>query len=334
MPSTVSRLGRLALVLVVAAVAAVAGYVLFVRFPGGSLAALLGVVLTIGLVVSGARLGSNLATTLLADYNVAEVAVDAPITRDGGTPSPLGVVGVSADDVVEQIERADDDRNAEALVVKLNTPGGAVVPSEDIRRAAAEFDGPTVAYAEDMAASGGYWIASGCDRFHARESSVVGSIGVNGTQLGRTGLAEKVGLDYRRFVAGEYKDTPAAWRDLSEDEVEYFQGLLDGFYDQFVDTVVEGRGLEESFVRDTEARVYLGETAHEEGLVDTVGPREEMEDDLADELDVDEVVVEQFEPEEGLAARLRLGASAVARSFGAGVASVLVDDDEPPVRVR
>jgi protease-4 len=191
-----------------------------------------------------------------------------------------------------------------------------------------------VAYAEDMAASGGYWIASGCDEIHAREGSVVGSIGVIGSQFGLTDLADKVGLDYRRFVAGDYKDTPSSWRELSDDEVEYFQGLMDGFYDQFVDIVTDGRDLDADFVRDTEARVYLGTDAHEEGLVDTCGPREEMEDRLADRLDVDAVEVKQFEPNRGVTERLRGGARGVARAFGAGVASVLVDDGEPPVRAR
>jgi len=331
--STERTLGRVAVVAVVAAVAAVLGYVLFVVVPG-SLAELLGVFVTIALVGGAVKVGGGLADSVLSPYDVAEVEVDSVITRDGGAPGPLGMVGVSADDVVEQIERADEDDAAEALIVKLNTPGGAVVPSEDIRRAAAEFDGPTVAYAEDMAASGGYWIASGCDRFHAREGAVVGSIGVIGSQLGRTGLAEKLGLDYRRFVAGDYKDTPSAWRELADDEVDYYQGLIDDFYDQFVETVSEGRDLEEAFVRDTEARVYLGEEAGEIGMVDSVGPREAMEDDLADQLGVEAVEVEPFEPEEGLTDKLQFGARSVARAFGAGVASVLVDDDEPPVRLR
>jgi protease-4 len=235
--------------------------------------------------------------------------------------------------VVEQIERADEDPAAEALIVKLNTPGGAVVPSEDIRRATAEFDGPTVAYAEDTAASGGYWIASGADEFHARQASLVGSIGVNGTQLGRVGLAEKAGLEYRRFVAGEYKDTPAQWRELSDDEVEYFQGLLDEWYDMFVDTVADGRAMDEEFVRDTEARIYSGETAHEMGLVDTCGPREEMEERLADRIGVDEITVEEFEPEQGLTDRVGVGAQKVAMAFGAGIASIVGSDEVPDIRV-
>jgi len=81
-----------------------------------------------------------------------------------------------------------------------------VVPSDDIRLAAERFDGPTVAYATDVCASGGYWIASGCDELWAREGSIVGSIGVIGSRVNASALAEKVGLSYERFAAGDYKD--------------------------------------------------------------------------------------------------------------------------------
>jgi len=335
MDDTTRTAVRALVVLAAVAGSAVAGYLLFVVVPGGSLAALLGVVLTAGVAVAGARVGGRVADTVAPGYDVAEVAVDDVITRDGSPgPLPGAGPGVAADDVVEQIERADADDAAEALVVRLNTPGGEVVPSEDIRQAAADFEGPTVAYAVDQATSGGYWIASGCDEFHARRGSVVGSIGVNGAQLGRVRLAEKLGLDYRRFVAGEYKDSPSPWRPVRDDEIQYFQGLLDEFYDQFVETVVEGRDLAEEEVRDTEARVYLGDEAAEMGLVDHVGPREDLEDRLAERLERDAVTVREFEPERGLGERLSVGARSVALSFGAGVARVLVgDDDGPDVRV-
>jgi len=330
---SLTALKRLGIVLVGTVAAAIVAVALFGLVPQrtglGALEVLFGVLLFVGLVVLSARIAGN----AVSDYDVAEVEVDDVITRDGGGgPTPLGGGGVSADDVVEQIEQADEDA-AEALIVKLNTPGGAVVPSEDIRTAVENFDGPTVAYAEDMATSGGMWIASGADEVHARQASLVGSIGVNATQLGREGLAEKAGLDYRRFVAGEYKDTPATWRELSDDEVEYFQGLLDEWYDMFVDTVVEGRGVDEAFVRDTEARVYSGETGHEIGLVDHCGPREEMEDRLAERMGVDELDVEAFEPEQGLADRVSVGAQQVALAFGAGIASVVAGDDAPNIRI-
>lgn len=317
--------------IVTAAVVAIVLYGVLPEVAGvGAIEVTLGLLLFIVLSILAVRIASTVVTA----YDVAEVEVDDVITRDGNLGGlPVGGRGVSANSLVEQIERADADDAVEALIVRLNTPGGAVVPSEDIRAAVADFDGPTVAYAEDLAASGGYWIASGADEFHARRGATVGSIGVNGTQLGRTGLAEKAGLDYRRFVAGEYKDTPSPWRDLSSDEERYVQGLLDDYYEQFVDTVVDGRDMDPEAVRETEARVYLGETAHELGLVDFCGPREEMEDRLAETIDVDEVTVQRFEPQEGLSDRLSMGAQRIARSFGAGVAGVLTDDEGPPVRV-
>jgi protease-4 len=85
--------------------------------------------------------------------------------------------------------------------------------------------------------------------------------------------------------------------------------------------------MDEEFVRDTEARVYPGETAHELGLVDHCGPREQLEDRLADRLGVDEIEVEEFEPERGLAERMGAGARSVAYALGAGVASVVAGDD-------
>jgi protease-4 len=331
---TRDSLGRIGIVLAGAVVATAVGVGLFALVPLYTDMGVLEALLAVLVVAGGVGLASRFAANAFPGYDVAEVEVDDVITRDGDRgPGPIGGGAVSADSVVEQIERADDDGSVDALVVKLNTPGGAVVPSEDIRRAVVDFDGPTVAYAEDLAASGGYWIASGCDQFHAREASIVGSIGVRGGGLGRTELAEKVGLDYRRLVAGEYKDAGSPWRELGDDERAYLQGLIDDNYDMFVDTVAEGRDLDPEFVRDTEARIYLGREAAENGLVDTVGPREEMEDRLAERIGVEEITVEEFEPEQGFSDRVSVGAQSVARAFGAGVASVVADGDEP-VRVR
>ena len=319
-------LGRLGIVVGGSLLAAVFGIVVFVIVPG-SLAELLGVLVTIGVVLLGARTARDVADSVFPDYNVAEVAVEGPITRDGSTPGPIpgGALGATADDVVEQIERADEDDATDALLVKLDTPGGQVVPSDDIRRAAADFDGPTVAYATDVCASGGYWIASGCDELWARRGSIVGSIGVIGSRVNVADLAEDLGVSYERFAAGKYKDAGMPLKELSADEREYLQGIIDGFYDDFVERVAEGRGMDPDAVRETEARVYLGDEAHELGLVDSIGTRDDVEAHVEDLLDA-EVSVREFEPKKGLAARLRGGATAVAYAAGAGVASVFVDD--------
>ncbi|MFB6300812.1 MAG: signal peptide peptidase SppA [Halobacteriales archaeon] len=309
-------------------VTAAVGWFLFVRVPG-DLADLIGVVLTVLLVGGGVRITGRLLETLLPSYDVAEVAVEGPITRDGsGGPLPSRPGGVAADAIVEQIERADEDRHAEGLLVRLNTPGGEVVPSDDIRRAIEDFEGPTAAYATDQCASGGYWIASGCDRLFARDASLVGSIGVVGSRINAHELIDRMGLKYEQLTAGEYKDAGIPLKEFSERERRYLQGLIDGFYETFIDRVTDGRDLDETAVRDTEARIYLGEDAAEIGLVDELGDQDNASDYLAEELGIDAATVEEFEPNRPLRERLQGGVAGVAYAFGAGVASVVDDTRE------
>ncbi|WP_126663296.1 signal peptide peptidase SppA [Haloterrigena salifodinae] len=319
------RIDRLLIVVVGVVAFAAAGFALFVVYPD-SLAELLGVLVALAVVALGVRFSSNIAASLYPDYDVAEVAVEGPITRDGGGGSlPSSPRGTPADDIVDQIDRADEDDSVDALLLKLNTPGGEVVPSDDIRLAAARFDGPTIAYATDVCASGGYWIASGCDELWAREGSIVGSIGVIGSRVNASDLAERVGLSYERFAAGDYKDAGTPLKEMDEDERAYLQGLIDDYYDTFVERVSDGRDLDAEFVRDTEARIYLGEQAHDLELVDRLGTRREIEDELADRLERDEISVEEFEPERPLMARIGTGAQQVAYAFGAGISGLAED---------
>jgi protease-4 len=321
-------------VVVAIVVTAFLGWLVFVRFPG-DLAELLGVLIVIGLVVGAVRTVGRAVGTRFPDYDVAEVAVEGPISRDGGPgPLPTNPRGTPADDVVDQIERAGEDDAVEGLLVKLNTPGGEVVPSDDIRRAAVEFDGPTLAYATDTCASGGYWIASGCDELWAREASIVGSIGVIGSRVNVAGLADRLGVSYERFAAGKYKDAGVALKEMDDDERAYLQGIIDDFYDHFVARVAEGRDVDEAAIRDTEARVFVGTDAHERGLVDGLGARDTVEARMADLLDRDEVSVEAFRPQKSLAARLRGGAASVAYALGAGVAGRVVGDEADPLKLR
>lgn len=327
MASTASRVARVLLVVVGAVVATGLGYLVFVEFPRGSLARLLGVLLTLGVAFLGIRLGRRYGEYRFAPHNVGRVSVEGPIARRPGRSLSTPPVLVTADDIVEQIEAADADESIRALVVHLDTPGGEVVPSDDIRRAVEDFDGPTVAYATDTCASGGYWIASGCDHIVAREGSIVGSIGVIASRVTGAGLLDRLGLTYERLVAGDYKDAGVALRDMDDEERQYLQGIVDDYYQTFVDRVVSGRDLDAEDVRDTEARVFLGEDARERGLVDEIGAEEAVEAWIEDEID-DEVAIRDFEPRIGITERIGIGAERVAFALGAGFSSVLVDDGD------
>jgi len=326
MNNTTETLAQGVLLGVALVVGAVAGWVLFVRFPR-TLTDLLGVLLLLATALVVVRVAGNVVGTKFATYNVAEVTVKGPITRDGdGGSVPSSPTTPGADEIAEQIERADEDGNVEALLVKLNTPGGAVVPSDDIRLAVERFDGPTIAYTTDTCASGGYWIASACDELWARTGSIVGSIGVRGSRFTATELLDTAGVEYEQFTAGDYKEAGVPFAEMDEGEREYLQGIVDGYYDEFVDVVAAGRGLDPEFVRSTEAKVYLGPEAAELGLVDELGTRRDVESRLESELG--EVTVEEFEPVHGPLAAVRGGASAMAYAFGRGVTDSVDGDAE------
>ncbi len=318
---------RLFLFGIVAAAGIAAGWFLFIELPQSALE-LAGIIFLLLLIPPLLRAAGGVAGSVAPRYNVAEVAVTGPITRNttgggiGSRPS-----GAGADEIVEQIDRANADSSAQALLVRLNTPGGEIVPSEDIKLAAERFDGPTIAYATDTCASGGYEIASGCDEIWAREGSIVGSIGVIGSRVTAAELADRLGLEYEQLTAGEYKDAGVPLKDLEEDERAYLQGLIDDYYDQFVSNVAERREMDRAEIEETEARVYLGSEAAEKGLVDTLGTREDVENDLEQRLG-QEIVIREFEPDYGLAQRLNLGAQRCAYAFGAGIAGSVLGDDQ------
>ncbi|ESP88992.1 S49 family peptidase [Candidatus Halobonum tyrrellensis] len=318
---------RVVALLLAVVVAGAVGVAAFVVLPVG-LADLLGVLLTIALVVVVARLVGRALAERYADYTVAEVEVSGPITRDGGGSSlPRSPTTPGADEVVDQIERADDDPKVEALMLKLNTPGGEVVPSDDIRLAAAEFDGPTVAYTTDLCASGGMWIASGCDELWARDASLVGSIGVRFSQTRFDEFADRYGVSYERIVSGAYKDaTGAPFKRMEAHEREYLQGLSDAWYDNFVERVAESFEIDEQTVRQTEARVFLGEDAVEFGLVTALGTDDDAEARVGERIE-GEPVRRAFEPERGLSDRFGMGVSRVAYALGAGVAAAFGADE-------
>lgn len=256
--------------------------------------------------------------------DVQEVRVSGPIARD----PEVTRTAVDAGDVVARID-ARASRPDVGLLIELDSPGGEIVASENVRRAVAEFDGPTVAYAADQCASGAYLIAAACDHVVAHDSATIGSIGVLGSHVNLNGLADRLGVDYEGFTAGEFKDTGHPLKDLQEREREYVQSIVDAHYDRFVEQVSSDRGLDAAAVRETEARVFVGPDAVEHGLVDETGSKSDARDWLTDELGLrdgtPEVAV--YKPPAGIAARLGEGAQRMAFAFGAGVASRLSSID-------
>lgn len=329
-----TTIGRLIIGVIGGALALGLGVALFGIIPNATSVGTIQILLILLVLLVGLYVTIKVANRLLAQYNTAKVTIDGLIFQSDGGPLDPGPDVAPADEIVEQIERADDDRHAEALVVELNTLGGMPVASSDIHEAARQFDGPTIAYAKDICASGGYWVAAGCDEFFARDFSIVGSIGTNFNQTKAHDLAEEHGVHRERFVGGEYKDTLDPLKELTDDERDYVQGLVDTATEAFVDNVADARDIDAQMVSDTEARIYFAPDALEEGLVDHVGSRDDLDELLEERMGVDEVVMEEFEPDRGLPQQLSGSVQSIAYAFGRGLASVVTEQRATGLQFR
>jgi protease-4 len=176
----------------------------------------------------------------------------------------------------ERLDAAASDDRVKAVVLRINSPGGAVTASDimfqDLCNFRHETRKPVVVCMMDVAASGGYYLAMGGDRVFAHPTTVTGSIGVIMSLYNASGLFRFIGVTSDPIKSGPNKDIGNPARPMTEEERAILQGMVNGFYDQFVQVVVKGRHLPEERVRAlADGRIYTGVDAQKLGLVDEVG---------------------------------------------------------------
>ena len=228
-----------------------------------------------------------------------------------------GVIGVSTplrpglmlSSVARQLERAFAVRHARAVALLVNSPGGSPVQSHliylRIRSLAAEKKLPVIAFAEDVAASGGYMIACAADEIICDQSSIVGSIGVLGGTFGFPKLLEKLGVERRLYTSGERKAMLDPFLPEKPEEVDRLKLIQREIHDDFIALVKERRGTR---LAGPETDLFSGEywagrTAVELGLADAVG---ELRAVLRERFG-DKVMMPVIAPERSLLGRLRPG---------------------------
>lgn len=186
---------------------------------------------------------------------------------------------VDAERVVRELEEHGEDPSIRAVVVRIQSPGGVVAPTQEIYdaiRRLREGGKPVVASMGAVAASGGYYLAAAADRIVANPGTLTGSIGVLIQLTDFEGLLKKVGVRHEVVKAGRLKDIGNIGRRITEEERAVLQALLDDMHDQFVTAVAQGRGLDRAaVVALADGRVYSGRRAKELGLVDTLGGLED-----------------------------------------------------------
>jgi len=203
---------------------------------------------------------------------IVVIPLSGPITTAGSLLSPGSTITPGL--VRDYLARAEKDTAVKAIVLRIESPGGEIAPSQEILWEIEEVKEakPVVVSMGGTAASGGYYISTKADKIVALPTTMTGSIGVISQVMNVEGLLEKLGIQIETFKGGKYKDMYSGFREMTPEEEEIMQGMIDEYYELFVDVVAEGRGLSKDEVRNlATGQIYTGTEAKELGLVDALG---------------------------------------------------------------
>jgi protease-4 len=175
----------------------------------------------------------------------------------------------------KRIRKALKDKHIKGLIIKMNTPGGTVATSQELTSYVKELknkDVPVVVCMSDVAASGGYYIASAADKIIAEPGTLTGSIGVIMNLMNFQGIEQKIGVRPETIKSGKFKDLGSPNREMTPEDRAILQSIIMDSYDQFIKAVAQGRKMDLDTVRKiADGRVYSGLQAQKLGLVDELG---------------------------------------------------------------
>jgi protease-4 len=216
-------------------------------------------------IVSGAR---NERTSWSPGDAVGMIYIEGPIGIRSSSPGG----SVNSEEILDFIRQAESNPRVKAIIVFINSPGGAVVPSDEMYRALRDATKPVVAAMGDVAASGGYYIACGADKILAHPATITGSIGVYGQVINAADLLEKLGIEGIIIRSGDSKAIGNWFEHPTEEQLAIEQAIVDELYDLFVRAVAAGRDMDEERVRElADGRPFTGQQALDVGLVDALG---------------------------------------------------------------
>jgi protease IV len=211
---------------------------------------------------------------------VGIVRVEGAIEMIGS--SSLSGVSPGAEGIIRRLDDLEHNDDIKAVVVRINSPGGTVAATQEIYEKLWKLRKkkiPLVASMGEVAASGGYYVASACDYIVANHGTITGSIGVIAISPNLRRLFEKIGIDMTVIKSGRYKDILSSFREISPEERQLIQEIIDSSYRKFLKDVARGRNMNESDIQPiADGRVMSGETALKHKLVDMLGTFEDAVD--------------------------------------------------------
>lgn len=183
-----------------------------------------------------------------------------------------------SEDIIKQIKKYREDTFIKGIVLRIDSPGGAVGPSQEIYREVLKTaeEKKVVASMGGLAASGGYYIACAANKIFANPGTITGSIGVIMTFSNFEELMKKVGLKTTIIKSGRHKDMGYPVKELTEEDKKILQDVSDDIHGQFIEAVAKGRNIKLDLVKSiADGRIFSGRQAKESGLVDELGTLED-----------------------------------------------------------
>jgi protease-4 len=237
---------------------------------GGGLVLALGCASCAGVFVVAASLGE---VDLATGPAVAIVRVEGIILSGGPPSDPFNTsTGAFSGVVVDHLKQAEADPDVKAVVLRVDSPGGSVVASNEIHEQMLAMTKPVVVSMGEMSASGGYYVSAPADEIFANPGTLTGSIGVISQFIQVSELLKEYGVEVTTIKSGKLKDEGSLFRSMTEEEIAIWQEIIDEAYAEFVQIVADGRGLSVDQVKAlADGRVYTGQQALELGLVDQLG---------------------------------------------------------------
>lgn len=248
---------------------------------------------------------------------IAIVEVNGVI-QDTASSSLFSQVGYHHKTTLRMLELAAEDESVKGIILRVNSPGGGVVESAEIYKRVKELvetEKPVYVSMGSMAASGGYYISAPATKIYASPTTMTGSLGVIMETINYSQLAENIGIDFETIKSGPYKDIGSGSRNMTKEEREILQSIVNNAYNDFVGVIADGRNMSKDQVKKiADGRIYDGRQAKDVGLVDELGDLDDVIADLKEELGDEDLGVIQYEPYFGFGSLFQMTAQKMFRS--------------------
>lgn len=244
------------------------------------------------------------------------------VIQFGVTKGLLGIESYGADYIVKKINHYAKQKKVKGMIIRINSPGGTIGAVQEIYNAVIDFRKTgkyVIASMADIATSGGYYIAAGCDEIYANPGTMTGSIGVIIMAPSFKDLFKKIGVDYNVFKSGKHKDILSSHRSVTKEERKILQSVIDDAYKQFYNVVKKSRNIKKNKLKVyADGRIFTGFQAKKHNLIDSLGDMTTVIKVIGEKTglgDEPEIIEDRMSPIEKLLSKLNRKESVAEKVF-------------------